>query len=417
MKLKRLLALSAAAVMAFSGLAGCGSGDSSTGDNGSTASQGADASNGGDTSDGSSAAASDSSEDSVYSRPDYDQPKEMRDISAWELCKEFTYGWNLGNTMDARASGTLNDETAWQPDKTNEEMMKLLAKDGFNVVRIPVSWDKHMKDHYSDYKVSEKWMKRVREIVDYAIDNGLYVILNTHHEEWYFPNEENKEEDIEQLKALWTQIADEFQNYDEHLIFEGLNEPRLRGTPQEWNAGTAEGRAIVAEYEKVFYETVRNSGGNNPKRMLMMTGYAAASDKTSMSEIYIPENDDKVIVSVHAYTPYNFALDPNGTDKYPGKSDIEWFFKNVKELFIDKQIPVIVGEYGAMNRNGNTEERVKWLTDYLTIAKETGVTCVWWDNNAVNGNGENFGIMNRKPESIGWVFPELVEAMKQVYGK
>lgn len=387
MKLKRILALSAAAVMAFCGLAGCSSGDSS--------SQGDTASGGGDTSEAAQSG-----------------PKEIRDISSWELVKELKYGWNLGNTMDATGNAGVAAETSWQSVKTNPKMMELLKNDGFNIVRIPVSWDKHMD---KDYKVGKNWMARVHEIVDYAIDNGLYVILNTHHEDWYFPTEENKEEDIKQLKALWEQIAEEFKDYDEHLIFEGLNEPRLRNTANEWNGGTEEARQIVAEYEKAFYETVRSSGGNNPKRHLMMTGYAAASDRNALKAVYIPENDDKIIVSVHAYTPYNFALNKSGTDKYTGSGDIKGVFGMLKELFIDKQIPVIVGEYGAMNKNNNTEERVKWLTDYLTIAKETGIPCVWWDNNSVNGNGENFGIMDRHEDSCSWKFPELIEVMKKIY--
>jgi endoglucanase len=382
MKLKKLLALSASAVMAVCGLAGCSSGKSSSGDG--------NGGNGGGTA------------------------KEMRDISSWELVKELKYGWNLGNTMDATGNNGLSAETAWQSVKTNPEMMALLAKDGFNVVRIPVSWGRHMD---KDYKVDEKWMARVREIVDYGIDNGLYVILNTHHEEWYFPNEENKEQDKEQLKALWEQIAEEFKDYDEHLIFEGLNEPRLRDTANEWNGGTAEARQIVAEYEKVFYDTVRNSGGNNAKRHLMMTGYAASSDSKCLKEVYLPENDDKIIVSVHAYIPYNFALNTKGTDKYSGAAEIKAFFKNLKTLFIDKQIPVIVGEYGAMNKNDNTEARVKWITDYLTTAKEVGVPCIWWDNNSVKGNGEKFGLMNRANTNGGpsWRFPEIIEAIKKVY--
>lgn len=384
MKLRKLLAVSVSAVMAVCGLAGCSSGGSSS-DGGSGSGE-----NGGGS------------------------EKEIRDISSWELVKELKYGWNLGNTMDATGNNGLSAETSWQSVKTNPEMMALLAKDGFNVVRIPVSWGMHMD---KEYKVNDKWMARVKEIVDYGIDNGLYVILNTHHEEWYFPNEENKEEDLKQLKALWTQIAEVFKDYDEHLIFEGLNEPRLRGTANEWNGGTSEARAIVAEYEKAFYEVVRNSGGNNAKRHLMMTGYAASSDSKCLKEVYLPENDDKIIVSVHAYTPYNFALNTKGTDKYPGSGEIKALFRTIKSLFIDKQIPVIIGEYGAMNKNDNTEERVKWITDYLTAAKETGVPCVWWDNNSVKGNGEKFGLMNRANTDGGpsWRFPELIDAIKKVY--
>ena len=406
MKLKKLLALSAASVMALMCFAGCGGSDSGS----SAAESKADAST-------AAESTADSAADSTAeSKPD-DTPKPMKDISAWELVKDMTYGWNLGNTMDATGNNGLGNETAWQNAKTTKPMYDLLAKDGFNVARIPVTWDSHMD---KDYNVDKEWMARVREIVDYAIDNGMYVILNTHHEEWYFPKESDKEQDKEQLAALWKQIAEEFKNYDEHLIFEGLNEPRLRNTSKEWTGGDKASRAIVAEYEKVFYDTVRASGGNNAKRILMMTGYAASSSRNCLKEVFLPENDDKVIVSVHAYIPYSFALDTKGTADYNEKnSDIKNLFSTLDELFLSKQIPVIIGEYGCMNKTkdggDNTEDRVKCVTDYLTAAKQYGVPCVWWDNNAIYGNGENFGLMDRDPLGPTWYFPQIVEAMKSVY--
>ena len=409
MILKRILALSAASLMALAGLAGCGGSDSSSAGNSSAAGE--------SKADAVSTTDSQAAESTADSKPD-DTPKPMRDISAWELVKEMKYGWNLGNTMDATGDLGLGNETAWQGVKTSKQMFDLLAKDGFNVARIPVTWDSHMD---KDYKVDAEWMARVREIVDYAIDNGMFVILNTHHEEWYFPTEENKEQDKEQLGALWKQIAEEFKNYDEHLIFEGLNEPRLRKTSKEWSGGDKASRAIVAEYEKVFYDTVRASGGNNAKRILMMTGYAASSNQNCLKEVYLPEGDDKLIVSAHAYLPYSFALDTKGTADYdPNNSEIKNLFKTLNILFISKQIPVIIGEYGSMNKTkddgtDNSEDRVQCVTDYLTAAKELGIPCIWWDNNAVFGNGENFGLMDRDPLGPSWYFPEIVDAIKKVY--
>lgn len=400
MKLKKFLALAAASVMALTGLAGCGSSDSSSK---AEESSKADASAGSESTD--------TPESTPDSKAD-DTPMEMRDISAWDLVKEMKYGWNLGNTLDATGTG-LQSEIAWQGVKTHAGMFRLLAQDGFNLVRIPVTWDGHMD---SNYKVDEDWMARVHEVVDYGINEGMFVILNTHHEEWYFPTEENKQQDMEQLKALWEQIAEEFKNYDEHLIFEGLNEPRLRGTTKEWNGGDKASREIVAEYEKVFYDTVRASGGNNDKRILMMTGYAASSSKQCLEQVYLPEGDDKVIVSVHAYLPYSFALDTKGTDKYdPNNSEIRNFFSTLNDLFIKKNIPVIVGEYGTMNKEQNVDDRVACVTDYLTEAKALGIPCIWWDNNAVYGNGENFGLMNRDIMGPEWYFPQIIEAIKKVY--
>ena len=337
---------------------------------------------------------------------------EIRDISSVELLKEIRIGWNLGNTLDATGDKTLGAETHWQPTTTNTYMMQLLKDSGFDIVRIPVSWGEHMASS-GDYKVDPEWMSRVHESVDYGIDNGLYVILNTHHEEWYMPTEDDKAQDIEQLKALWQQIAEEFKGYDEHLIFEGTNEPRLRGTSLEWTGGTPDSRAIVGEYAKTFYETVRASGGNNAKRHLMVTGYAAASGRESLEDIWLPDNgDDKVIVSVHAYLPYDFALNVSGTDKWSVEKDtgdIDTFLKNLDELFISKGIPVMIGEFGVLNKD-NLDDRIACTEYYVSEARKLGIPMLWWDNNAFHGNGENFGIMDRSMPPV-WKAQKLVDAM------
>lgn len=337
---------------------------------------------------------------------------EIRDISSAELVKEMTIGWNLGNTMDATNNSTVDAEVSWQPNRTNEQMCLLLKESGFNVFRVPVSWGEHMDESYN---VDPEWMARVHEIVDYGINNGLFVILNTHHEEWYFPTAENKDQDIEQLTALWKQIAEEFKGYDEHLIFEGLNEPRMRGTNMEWNGGDSNSRAIVAEYEQAFYKTVRESGGNNEKRHLMMTGYAASSSRVALQDLWLPENDDKVIVSVHAYLPYSLALDTKGTDKWDessGQNEIDNFFYTLDDLFLSNNIPVIIGEFGTVNKD-NLDDRLACAKYYVQQAKDRGVPAIWWDNNAFVGNGENFGLMDREPMPE-WKFPELVTAMTDI---
>lgn len=343
-----------------------------------------------------------------------DKVMEIRDISSAELVKEMKIGWNLGNTMDATGSSGVEAETSWQPDKTTEAMMQLLSDTGFNVLRLPVSWGGHVDE---DFNVDEAWMARVHEIVDYGINNGLFVILDTHHEEWYFPKEEQKEQDIEHIKKLWSQIAEEFKNYDEHLIFEGLNEPRCRNTPMEWTGGDDTSRAIVAEYAQAFYETVRASGGNNEKRHLMLTGYAASSSRNCLEDVWLPENDDKVIVSVHGYLPYSLCLDTQGTDKWDpnNTSEIDNLFNNLDELFLSKNIPVIIGEFGSVNKD-NLDDRLAALEYYVGKGVEYGVPMVWWDNNATVGNGENFGLMDRSliPE---WKFPELVDKMVELTNK
>ena len=238
------------------------------------------------------------------------------------------------------------------------------------------------------------------------------MILNTHHEEWYMPTEENKEANAQQIAALWTQIAAYFENYDERLIFEGLNEPRLRGTSKEWS-GDETASQVINYWEQVFVDAVRATGGNNELRHLMITGYAASSSKDNLAKIVLPE-DDKLIVSVHAYTPYNFALNTEGTSTWDinkDKYDIDYLMKTINDLFISKGIPVIIGEFGAMNKE-NEDERVEWATYYLTKAREIGVPCVWWDNNVYSGTGEKFGLLDRR--NLTYPYPKLLEAMMKV---
>ena len=115
---------------------------------------------------------------------------EIRDISAKELVSEMKIGWNLGNTLDASGANGVAAETSWGNAKTREDMMKLLKDTGFNVLRIPVTWNGHMDEQYN---VDPEWMTRVKEVVDYGINNNLFVILNTHHEDWYYPNSENRD--------------------------------------------------------------------------------------------------------------------------------------------------------------------------------------------------------------------------------
>lgn len=366
----------------------------------------------GDTASNDQSTASTASDSAAETKQEVNM--EIRDIPSVELVKEMTIGWNLGNTMDATGNSGVEAETSWQPDKTSEAMMKLLADTGINVLRLPVSWGEHVDE---DFKVDEAWMARVHEIVDYGINNGLFVILDTHHEEWYFPKEEQKEQDIEHIKTLWSQIAEEFKGYDEHLIFEGLNEPRCRNTPMEWTGGDDTSRAIVAEYAKAFYETVRASGGNNEKRHLMLTGYAASSNRNCLESVWLPENDDKVIVSVHGYLPYSLCLDTAGTDEWDPNNtyEIDNLFNNLDELFLSKNIPVIIGEFGSVNKD-NIDDRLACLEYYVGKGVEYGVPMVWWDNNATVGAGENFGIMDRSliPE---WRFPEIAEKMAELTKK
>lgn len=341
--------------------------------------------------------------------------KQMEEMNAQDVVSKMRIGWNIGNTLDATKDGVWPNEpaykceTAWGNPSVTQELIDAVLESGFNVIRVPVSWVNHV-GAAPDYQISENWMDRVQEVVDYAYNKGAYVILNLHHEDWNEPYYDNEEAACERMSLMWSQIAERFKDYDEHLIFEAQNEPRKIGTSLEWNGGDQEGWDVVNATNAAFVETVRNSGGSNPYRMLMLPGYGANST-VGIQHIDIPKGDDRIIISVHAYSPYNFALNVNGTDKWNNDTyDIDKLMSDLKSLYTDKGIPVIIGEFGAMNKD-NEEERVEWATYYLTAAKEIGVPCVWWDNGAFTGAGELFGLFNRYTGEV--VYPTLLEAMMQ----
>ncbi|MCM1022687.1 MAG: cellulase family glycosylhydrolase [Prevotella sp.] len=332
---------------------------------------------------------------------------------AKELTSQMGVGWNLGNTLDSIGdwiSGDLEHETAWGNIKTTKAMIDAVKKAGFKTVRIPVSWGEHMD---SKGKVSSAWMNRVQEVVDYAYDNGMYVILNAHHENsWIKLTEKDEAAVSKKYKYLWQQIAERFKDYDEKLIFEGLNEPRTEGSAKEWSGGTSAEHKILNNYYKIFVDAVRGKGGYNKTRFLMIAPYAASSSYSAMAALEIPD-DDRIIVSVHSYSPYNVALNTNSKEKTfteNGKKEIDSVFSNIDKAFLSKGIPVIIGEFGTINKS-NTEERVKIAEYYVSTAKKYGVPCIWWDNSSVDqGSGkEGFGLLNRS--KVEWYYPEIVKAL------
>ncbi|MCL2084969.1 MAG: glycoside hydrolase family 5 protein, partial [Oscillospiraceae bacterium] len=339
---------------------------------------------------------------------------DFKELTAAQLMAEMDAGWNLGNTMDALRSVyglPTQHETAWGNPVTTPEMIQLLADTGFSTLRIPVTWEPHIGP---DYTINAGWLDRVQEIVDYGIDCGLYVIINMHHEEWHFPSVENVEEAEAFLTAVWAQIAARFGGYSEKLIFEGLNEPRMKGTPQEWSGGTEQARAVINKWNLAFVQTIRAGAGHNDKRWLMVPTIAASADETPLKG-FVKPRDDKVIVSIHSYTPYNFALNTRAlqdTAFDPSNpahtNDIDAMLKRLDTYFVSKGIPVVIGETGCLNK-GNPEDRVNWAGYYSGKAASYGIPCIWWDNGIQQSStGEAFGIMDRR--NAEWWFPEIAEA-------
>lgn len=342
----------------------------------------------------------------------------MRTISARELVKEMKLGWNLGNTMDAvndkieRTSAPEAWETAWRNPVTREELIAKIIDEGFNVIRFPVSWRNHIGEA-PDYNIDETWMNRIQELVDWAYNRGAFVIINLHHEGWHDPYYDNLEPASGKMKKVWKQIAERFADYDEHIIFEGMNEPRKSGTAVEWTGGDQEGWDVVNALNKVFVETVRSTGGNNEKRCLMLPGYAA-NCTIGIRHLEIPENDNHIIASVHAYEPVDFALLVEGRGLWNRDTAvIDRLVTDLEEIFLSKDIPVIIGECGAMCKavEGNEASRAEWAEYFFKSMKKIGVPCVWWDNGYFEGKGELFGMIDRR--TLEWRFPLVLEGIRK----
>lgn len=358
-------------------------------------------------------------------------PKALPDTEGIRFVKELKLGWNLGNTFDAYIdnpwfSDELDYESAWNGVKTTDALLKALKDAGFGTIRVPVSWHDHVSG--SEFTISERWLARVKEVVTAAIDQDLHVILNIHHDDrvgFYYPSTEQLEQSTTYVKSIWTQLAAAFGEFDNRLIFECINEPRLVKTKYEWylDSNSAECKDAVEcinKLNQVFVDTVRSTGGNNATRFLMVPGYSASLEGAMNSGFRLPTDSatDRLIVSVHGYTPYSFALqspeEGSSTDVFSienkmGISDIARMMKSLYEKFVAQGIPVLMGEFGSRDKGGNDQARVEHAAYYIASARANGISCCWWDNNLFTGSGERFGLLDRA--TLQWKAPKILEAM------
>ena len=313
--------------------------------------------------------------------------------SSEEIVEDIKVGWNLGNTLESYDTGKtgLATETGWGNPKTTEEMISAVKDAGFNAIRIPVTWGEHMDGD----TIQAEWMDRVQEVVDYAYNNGMYVIINMHHDDyiWFDPSDSEYSADSAKLKKIWEQIAANFKDYGDRLIFEGMNETRTIGSANEWMGGTAAERSVVNKYEQDFVDTVRASGGNNAARTLIVTGYASSAEEAAMNDIIVP-NDEHVIVSLHYYAPWKFSDGQSTTFGQAEKDELDAKFAAMKKKFIDKGVPLIIDEFGCVAA-ADDATRGEYYRYYISAAKAQGIKCFVWDNGVAKGEGA-YGIFNRK---------------------
>ena len=336
----------------------------------------------------------------------------FRKVRRLQFVKNMGAGINIGNTMDSHGlreyhpeATDLEYETYWGNPSITEELFVCIKEAGFSTVRIPVTWQDHMRE---DGTINKEWMMRVQEVVDMAMEQELYVIINTHHEEWLDLKTENEEEIIGRFKYVWEQIAEQFQLYDSRLLFEGMNEPRLRNSEYEWTEGTEELRDMVNRLNSVFVETVRRGGKENENRYLLVSPYACNHLEGVMEALIIPRGN--IIVSIHMYAPYSFCQDEEGMNSWNPDDEevveyatqIEHCFDLMGQYFVKKGIPVILTEFGCKNKN-NTDDRIEWINFYKQQADIYGIPCIWWDN------GSNYQIIDR--EKNKWVYPQIKDEL------
>ncbi len=319
--------------------------------------------------------------------------------TANEIVAMMDKGFNMGNTLDATGGSRadlLSQEKSWGNPAVTKELMAGVKAAGFNTIRIPTTWYKHVSVE-NGYKIDDEWMAHVKEIVTWAYENDLFIILNIHHESWLNVKDlgENYVAIGEELSAIWSQIAENFAEFDQHLIFEGMNEPRAVGISNEWTGSPVEYNA-VNYLNQLFVDTVRDNGkGYNSERVLMVTPYAASSSASVLKALKLPERNgataSNLAVSVHCYNPYDFCLSDNQSTFNPKNSadtsGITSMFSAIRELFLNNDIPVIIGECGCTNTHDNLESRLLWFDYFGGKAREYGVPAVVWDNGAKGKSG------------------------------
>lgn len=321
-------------------------------------------------------------------------------MSALEFAASMKIGWNLGNTFDAPGG-----ETEWGNPVTTKELLHLVKELGFETIRIPISWGKHVSAA-PDYIIEADFLERVDTVVSQALDDGLYVVINSHHDnELYMPTPENADSARQYLDAIWRQVATRFSDRDHKLVFETMNEPRVTGVSYEWNIDTQNLECMAAievvnQLNQTALDAIRRTGGRNADRFVIVSAYAGSPNSTLIGAFHLPEDsvDDRLIVSLHAYTPYRFALDMKSGDATFDRVDeneIRSLIRNVSYRYVQKGIPVIFDEMGCLDKN-NPDDRYAWCVAFVSAARENGIPCLWWDNGCISGSGEKFGMIDRK---------------------
>ncbi len=326
--------------------------------------------------------------------------------TAQQVASNITLGWNLGNTLEAQCG-----ETAWGNPVVSQQFIDAVRAAGFNSIRIPAAWDCH--SNQSTQTIDAAWMARVKQVVDYAYGQGMYVILNIHWDGGWLeehPLFSFQEANNIKQRNFWTQIATTFRDYDQHLLFAGTNEVHADfGTP------TAEHITVQQSYNQTFVNAVRATGGNNASRTLVVQTYNTNLHH-GLQFFSLPTDTiaSRLMVEIHHYDPYDFTLNPNGPclfwgAQFPTQSNCTWaneayhdnFFAQVGDRWVDQGIPVMIGEYGVATRpNLSLESRAFWNEYVNRAAAANGIKTYYWDNGVAPSQTNGFAIFNRASGAV-----------------
>ncbi|MBO5380518.1 MAG: cellulase family glycosylhydrolase [Bacteroides sp.] len=341
------------------------------------------------------------------------EPEPANDAVA--LSRKLGLGWNLGNQMDAHANGVAN-ETCWGNGLATQATFDKLAQVGVTTVRIPITWLGKV-GAAPDYTIDEAWLNRVAELVGFAKKAGLNVVINIHHDgadsaHWLdikgaATNEEKNQAVQAQVAAMWTQIAQKFKDEGDYLIFESFNEIHDGGWG--WGDNRKDGGkqyAVLNQWNQVFVDAVRAVGGENSMRYLAVPGYCTNPDLT-IEQLQLPDDsaNNRLIVAVHFYDPYEYTLNAKfsewghtGKDKesWGDESNVTNIFGKLKTAFVDKNIPVYIGEMGCVHRSNERAEAFrKYYLEYVCKAAiDHGMAPIYWDNGSADSGRECSGLIN-----------------------
>lgn len=367
----------------------------------------------------------------------------FEDLNQSQIVEAMGPGWNLGNQLES-VTDNVPEETNWGNPVITEKLIQSVKAAGFKSIRIPVSYFAKIDDD-KDYTIDSKWLDRVQEVVNYCIKNDLYAVINIHGDGyntidggWLLCNGKNQTEIKKKYKKVWKQIAERFKNYDEHLLFESMNE-EFDGSYSEPNK---ENYQNINDYNQIFVDTVRKTGDNNTKRWLIIPGWNTNIDYTAgdygfklPTDQYrnksIDKEEQRIMISVHYYSPWDFcggencvitqwgneADDPSKTSTTCDETYMKNQLNLMKTTFADKGYPVFIGEYGSIDKTSYDSEneyyRAYFARKLCQLSRKNGCIPMYWDNgyNGVHG----FGLFDRTTCEI--TQPVIIDAIMEGFGQ